>query len=79
LPRVAAHQIGKVVKIADASHNISKAHLIEETDERNRLRSKYATALKFLEIDPMAAELPIHFFRTSTFIGWDELANSTNE
>jgi hypothetical protein len=74
LPRLAADPIGKVVKIADASHNISKAHLIADESEQKRLRTKYATALSYLGADPAEAERPIVFVETESFTGWRELA-----
>jgi hypothetical protein len=76
LPRLAADSIGKMVKIADASHNISKAHLITDETEQNRLRTKYATALRFLGADPVLAERPIHFVQTEEFTGWREQAST---
>jgi (p)ppGpp synthase/HD superfamily hydrolase len=75
LPRVASDPIGKVVKIADASHNISKAHLITDETLQKRLRAKYTVALEFLGADPIAAEAPLHFVRTSDFTGWRDEQN----
>jgi (p)ppGpp synthase/HD superfamily hydrolase len=72
LPRVASDPIGKVVKVADASHNISKAHLITDEALQKQLRAKYTEALEFLGADPIAAEVPLHFVRTANFTGWRE-------
>ena len=41
LPRLVSSDIAKKVKIADSSHNLSKAHLIKDVDLQNKLRNKY--------------------------------------
>jgi len=60
------------VKIADASHNLSKAHLITDPTEQEQLRNKYASALEFLGVDPIQAEVPLVFCENLDFTGWIE-------
>jgi (p)ppGpp synthase/HD superfamily hydrolase len=69
LPRVAANPISKEVKIADASHNLSKAHTISDQAQQQRLRMKYSQALKYLGIDSITAERPIVY---EEVWGWKE-------
>jgi len=72
LPRVRSNYIARAVKIADASHNISKAHLITDPTEQEQLRNKYASALEFLGVDPIQAEVPLVFWENLDFTGWIE-------
>ena len=60
LPRVKRNEIAKQVKIADSSHNLSKAHLlINEPDLQDRLRKKYIKVLNELGEDGLSCEKPI--------------------
>ena len=69
LPKVKANQIALNVKIADASHNLSKAHLIEDQDLQDKLRNKYVKALNELGVDGRKCEKPIRFFKGE----WQEI------
>lgn len=69
LPKVKANQIALNVKIADASHNLSKAHLIEDQDLQDKLRNKYVKALNELGVDGRECEKPIRFFKGE----WQEI------
>jgi len=60
LPRVKRNKIAKQVKIADSSHNLSKAHLlIDEPDLQDELRKKYIKVLNELGEEGFACEKPI--------------------
>ena len=59
LPRVKNNEIAKKVKIADSSHNLSKAHLIEDPDLQEKLRAKYIKVLNNLGEDGSSCEKPI--------------------
>ena len=60
LPRVKKNEIAKKVKIADSSHNLSKAHLlIDQPDLQNKLRKKYIKVLNELGEDGLSSEKPI--------------------
>ena len=59
LPRLVTSEIAKQVKIADSSHNLSKAHLIEDLDLQNKLRRKYIRVLDFMGVDGKSFEIPI--------------------
>ena len=62
LPRLKANNIAKQVKIADSSHNLSKAHLLNKIDEiplQKKLRSKYIKVLDELGEDGLSCEKPI--------------------
>jgi (p)ppGpp synthase/HD superfamily hydrolase len=59
LPRLVTSDIAKKVKIADSSHNLSKAHLIEDLDLQNKLRNKYIRVLNFLGVDGKSCERPL--------------------
>lgn len=48
LPRLKRNKIAIEVKKADASHNLGKAHLIEDSALQNKLRKKYKRVLKEL-------------------------------
>jgi len=48
LPRLKQNIIAIEVKKADASHNLGKAHLIEDSALQNKLRKKYKRVLKEL-------------------------------
>ena len=81
LPRVAENSIAKAVKIADASHNLSKAHLILDLVQQMRLRKKYTKALEYLGVDPIAAERPIIFVEDESgwsFPGFTDLPKKEN-
>ena len=49
LPRVASNKISKLVKLADSSHNLSKNHLLEVSDQQERLKHKYVSVIQYLE------------------------------
>ena len=72
LPRLISNHIAKIVKIADSSHNISKAHLISDPKEQENLRNKYSAALDSLGVDPIQAEVPLVFSENPDFTGWTE-------
>ena len=76
--RVMSNPISKEVKIADASHNISKAHLITESKEQERLRNKYAEVLLALGVDPIQEEVPLEFLESQDFTGWTEMKGEGN-
>ena len=59
LPRLVKSEIAKEVKIADSSHNLSKAHLIEDIDLQYKLRTKYVRVLDFLGVDGKSCEIPL--------------------
>ena len=60
LPRIKRNEIAKQVKIADSSHNLSKAHLlINEPDLQDKLRKKYIKVLNELGEDGLSCEKPI--------------------
>jgi (p)ppGpp synthase/HD superfamily hydrolase len=61
LPRLKKNEIALKVKIADSSHNLSKAHLIENKDLQEKLRQKYIMVLNFLGVDGSQQEKPIVF------------------
>ena len=61
LPRLKKNEIALKVKIADSSHNLSKAHLIENNDLQEKLRQKYIMVLNFLGVDGSQQEKPIIF------------------
>ncbi len=62
LPRVKRNNIAKEVKIADSSHNLSKAHLLDNEPElQEKLRSKYIKVLNELGADGPSCEKPIIF------------------
>jgi len=61
LPRLKNNQVALQVKIADASHNLSKAHLIEKLQLQDKLRAKYIKVLNELGANGLALERPIVF------------------
>ena len=62
LSRVKKNNIAKEVKIADSSHNLSKAHLLDNEPElQEKLRSKYIKVLNELGVDGPSCEKPIIF------------------
>ena len=62
LPRVKNNKIAKEVKIADSSHNLSKAYLLDDEPElQEKLRSKYIRVLNELGVDGKSCEKPIIF------------------
>ena len=62
LPRVKSNKIAKEVKIADSSHNLSKAHLLDDEPEiQDKLRQKYIRVLNELGVDGISCEKPIIF------------------
>jgi (p)ppGpp synthase/HD superfamily hydrolase len=61
LTRVKDNKIALRVKIADASHNLSKAHLIGNSQLQNKLREKYIRVLDELGEDSSLCEKPIIF------------------
>jgi len=61
LPRLKQNEIALKVKIADSSHNLSKAHLIEDKTEQEELRQKYIRVLDFLGVDGSKQEKQIIF------------------
>ena len=58
LPRLKANKIATQVKIADSSHNLSKAHLLDEIHQE-KLRTKYIKVLNELGEDGMSCEIPL--------------------
>ena len=46
------------MKIADSSHNLSKAHLLDEIHQ-DKLRTKYIKVLNELGEDGMSCEIPL--------------------
>jgi (p)ppGpp synthase/HD superfamily hydrolase len=61
LPRLKKNPIAVKVKIADSSHNLSKAHLIEDRVKQGELRQKYINVLDSLGIDGKKQEKQIIF------------------
>ena len=62
LPKVKNNKIAKEVKIADSSHNLSKAYLLDDEPEiQEKLRSKYIRVLNELGVDGKSCEKPIIF------------------
>ena len=62
LPRVKKNNIAKEVKIADSSHNLSKAHLLDNEPElQAKLRKKYIKVLNELGVNGPSCEKPIIF------------------
>jgi len=61
LARVKDNKLALQVKIADASHNLSKAHLIEDLKLQEKLRAKYIKVLDELGVDGSLCEKPIIF------------------
>ena len=61
LPRLSKNKIARQVKIADSSHNLSKAHLIKDEELQNKLRNKYIQVLNQLGVDGTNCEKPIFF------------------
>ena len=61
LPRLKKNKIALKVKIADSSHNLSKAHLIEDHTYQEKLRQKYIKVLNFLGVDGSKQEKEIIF------------------
>ena len=62
LPRVKRNNIAIEVKIADSSHNLSKAHLLDNEPElQEKLRNKYIKVLNELGADGPSCEKPIIF------------------
>ena len=59
LPRLKENKIALQVKIADSSHNLSKAHLIEDKTLQEKLRNKYIKVLNELGVDGKSCENPI--------------------
>jgi len=60
LPRIKNNKIAKQVKIADSSHNLSKAHLLDDEPKlQEKLRKKYIQVLNELGADGAASEHPI--------------------
>jgi len=59
LPRLKKNKIALQVKIADSSHNLSKAHLIEDKTLQDKLRNKYIKVLNELGVDGKSCENPI--------------------
>lgn len=56
LPRVLANPVARLVKTADARHNLGKGHLLEDPRQRNSLRRRYIRALDLLAAaDPACA------------------------
>ena len=61
LPRLKKNEIALKVKIADSSHNLSKAHLIDDKALQENLRKKYIKVLNFLGVNGLDHEKPIVF------------------
>lgn len=61
LPRLKKNEIALKVKIADSSHNLSKAHLIDDKALQENLRKKYIKVLNFLGVNGVDHEKPIVF------------------
>ena len=61
LPRLKHNPIALKVKIADSSHNLSKAYLIEDEILQDKLRQKYVRTLDFLGVDGSKQEKQITF------------------
>ena len=58
LPRLKANKIATQVKIADSSHNLSKAHLLDEVPQE-KFRAKYIKVLNELGEDGKSCEKPL--------------------
>ena len=58
LPRLKKNKIALKVKIADSSHNLSKAHLLDEIPQE-KFRTKYIKVLNELGEDGMSCEIPL--------------------
>ena len=62
LPKVKKNKIARKVKIADSSHNLSKAHLLDgEPELQDKLRKKYIRVLNELGVNGSNCEKPIIF------------------
>jgi len=61
LPRLKGNKIALQVKIADASHNLSKAHLIDDVKLQDKLREKYIKVLDELGENGALCETPLIF------------------
>tara|TARA_B100000787_G_C16131657_1_gene267682 strand:- start:80 stop:1015 length:936 start_codon:yes stop_codon:yes gene_type:complete len=61
LPRFSESKIAYHVKIADSSHNLSKAHLIHDILLQEKLRKKYIKVLDELMYMGADCEIPIKF------------------
>ena len=59
LPRLKENKIATQVKIADSSHNLSKAHLFDEILKQEELRNKYIKVLNELGEDGRSCEKPL--------------------
>ncbi len=59
LPRLKENKIATQVKIADSSHNLSKAHLFDEILKQEELRNKYIKVLDELGEDGRSCEKPL--------------------
>ena len=64
--RLKKNKIALKVKIADSSHNLSKAHLIEDHAYQEELRQKYIKVLNFLGVDGSKQEKEIIFDENKT-------------
>ena len=60
LPRVKENKIAAKVKIADASHNLSKNYLLP-VNNQNKSRNKYTKVLMYFDQDPVKCEKRISF------------------
>ena len=60
LPRVKENKIATKVKIADASHNLSKNYLLP-VNNQNKSRNKYTKVLIYFDQDPVKCEKRISF------------------
>lgn len=61
LPRLKKNEIALKVKIADSSHNLSKAYLIQDKNLQEKLRQKYINVLNELGINGADCEKPITY------------------
>ena len=61
LPRLKENKIAIQVKIADSSHNLSKAHLIDEISLQKKLRNKYIKVLNKLGVDGKSCEVSLKY------------------
>ncbi|MDC0509506.1 GTP pyrophosphokinase [Gammaproteobacteria bacterium] len=61
LPRLKANEIATQVKIADSSHNLSKAHLFDEITLQEKFRNKYIKVLNELGEDGKSCEIPLEY------------------
>jgi (p)ppGpp synthase/HD superfamily hydrolase len=73
LPRLITSDIARSVKIADSSHNLSKAHLIEDGALQAKLRNKYIQVLDYLGVDGKSCEKPLVYRENQ----WIELGGFT--